>query len=119
MKTLLQLTQRHTISQLICGCLLLAVMPLWAQNVDYDTDNDGLIEISNLDQLNALRWDLDGNGAVPSGSNRSNYAAAFPKTAGNTNYKAIACGDNPPTTTCTGYELMNNLDFKNGSTNYS
>ena len=30
--------------------------------VDYDADNDGLIEVSNLAQLNAVRWDLDGNG---------------------------------------------------------
>ena len=28
----------------------------------YDTDGDKLIEISNLDQLDAVRYDLDGNG---------------------------------------------------------
>ena len=31
-------------------------------NVDYDKDDDGLIEISNLEQLVALRHDLDGEG---------------------------------------------------------
>ena len=30
--------------------------------VDYDTDDDGLIEIEWLEQLDAVRWDLDGDG---------------------------------------------------------
>ena len=30
--------------------------------VDYDTDDDGLIEISNLAQLDAVRYDLSGDG---------------------------------------------------------
>ena len=34
---------------------------------DYDADNDGLIEISNLAQLNAVRWDLDGDGGTGDG----------------------------------------------------
>ena len=29
---------------------------------DYDRDDDGLIEVANLAQLNAIRWDLDGDG---------------------------------------------------------
>ena len=33
---------------------------------DYDTDDDGLIEIASLVQLNAVRYDLDGNGAADS-----------------------------------------------------
>ena len=32
--------------------------------MDYDRDDDGLIEVSNLAQLNAIRRDLDGNGAA-------------------------------------------------------
>ena len=31
---------------------------------DYDEDNDGLIEITTLAQLNAVRWDLDGDGVA-------------------------------------------------------
>ena len=31
---------------------------------DYDSDDDGLIEISNAAQLNAIRWDVDGDGVV-------------------------------------------------------
>ncbi len=30
----------------------------------YDTDGDGLIEIDHLAQLNAVRWDLDGDGEI-------------------------------------------------------
>ena len=31
---------------------------------DYDSDNDGLIEVCNLQQLDAIRHDLDGNGVA-------------------------------------------------------
>ena len=31
---------------------------------DYDADDDGLIEVSRLEQLNAIRFDLDGDGKV-------------------------------------------------------
>ena len=30
--------------------------------VDYDADGDGLIEVATIAQLNAIRWDLDGDG---------------------------------------------------------
>ena len=67
---------------------------------DYDSDNDGLIEISNLEQLDAVRYDLDGNGL----SDDAAYASAFP-------------GINPttscPSDGCTGYELNASLDFDN------
>ena len=65
--------------------------------VDYDSDNDNLIEIANLAQLNAVRWDVDGNGSPDSGS----YAAAFPIPLTN-----MGCA-----TTCVGYELAADLDF--------
>ena len=72
---------------------------------NYDADGDKLIEISNLAQLNAIRWDLDGDG-TPSG-NASEYAAAFPvATSGS------VC---PADVTCAGYELTANLDFDTGA----
>ena len=64
-----------------------------------DSDSDGLIEISNLEQLNAIRYDLDGNG-IPDSSGTTAYAAAFP-AAGST-----------PCTGCKGYELTRPLDFQ-------
>ena len=67
-------------------------------NGDYDTDNDGLIEIRNIDQLDAIRYDLDGDGA----SDDSAYAAAFPNAVAN-----MGC----PSDGCAGYELVADLDF--------
>ncbi len=82
--------------------------------VDYDTDDDGLIEVSSLAQLNAIRWDLDGDGTAdvypadddgnrahdPDGATK--LAAAFPN--------AVA-GMGCPSSGCVGYELAADLDF--------
>ena len=54
--------------------LLSAPRPAAAQT-DYDRNNNGLIEIHNLAQLNAVRHDLDGNGDPASSTP---YDAAFP-----------------------------------------
>ncbi len=85
-----------------------------SQRTDYDADDDGLIEISTLQQLNALRWDVDGDGA-PSSGNESNYHAfrAFfnprlnPGGAGLCPTTAADADDDD----CAGYELLNDLDF--------
>ena len=74
--------------------------------IDYDTDNDRLIEISTLAQLNAIRWDTDGNGRV-TGSNQNSYRLAFPNATAYTGTTAMGC----PSTGCTGYELAADLDF--------
>ena len=82
----------------------------WAQTetlpANHDSDGDGLIEISTLAQLNAVRWDLDGDGRV-STSNNTAYAAAFPVSDGGS-----VC---PSGTTCAGYELTADLDFDTGT----
>ncbi len=81
---------------------------------DYDIDDDGLIEVCNLAQLNAIRWDLNGDGVAdvyppdkhgftghdPNGATK--LAAAFPNAA-----VAMGC----PTGGCEGYELSADLDF--------
>ena len=69
--------------------------------VDYDGDDDGLIEIEWLEQLNAVRSDLDGDGAVDDGGNAEAYSAAFPNAA-----EGMGCTDG-----CRGYELTRDLDF--------
>ena len=74
---------------------------------DYDSDGDGLLEISNLAQLNAIRWDLDGDGMADNSANDISYAAAFPNPE-----DGMGC----PDIGCTGYELMANLDFNTGTT---
>ena len=69
---------------------------------DYDTDNNGLIDITTLAQLNAIRHDLNGNGDAT----HADYVAAFPNRDTNAATR-MGC----PSGTCTGYELMNDLDF--------
>ena len=72
-----------------------------AANGVYDTDGDKLIEIQYLEQLDAIRYDPDGNGAADVTGDATAYAAAFPVTDGN-----VVC-----TSGCTGYELDTSLDF--------
>ena len=45
--------------------------------MDYDADNDGLIDIDTLAKLNAVRHDLDGNGNHDGGTGDTAYNAAF------------------------------------------
>ena len=67
----------------------------------YDTDTDGLIEIANVTQLDAMRHDMDGNGE-PTMSGATAYATAFPEAT-----SALRCAGG-----CDGYELSGDLDFK-------
>ena len=78
---------------------------------DYDTDDNGLIEITTLAQLMAMDSDPDGNG-IPQqlswweGDEVATYNDVFPGR------KSFAPGVNGcPAAGCTGYELMNDLDF--------
>ena len=64
-----------------------------AAAVDIDKDNDGLIEICDLEGLNEIRYQLDGSG----------YA---------TSAEAAKITQGCPVTGCKGYELMRSLDFK-------
>ena len=66
--------------------------------LDYDSDGDGLIEVSTLAQLHAIRWDLDGDGV----SDADGYVKAFPHAT-----SGLGC----PDTGCSGYELANDLDL--------
>ena len=76
---------------------------------DYDTDDDGLIEIASLAHLNAVRWDRNGDGSVDSAGDATNYSNAFPNAAAD-----MGCPDGPDmdqSAECVGYELTTNLDF--------
>ena len=90
---------------IILRCLLIAVV-LWMGGMRVSaqpaTDDANLINIDNLEQLNAIRYDLDGDG-TPSTGNESAYRTAFGLSGTNNN----TCTPDP----CQGYELMNNLDF--------
>ncbi len=69
--------------------------------VDYDADDDGLIEIASLAQLDAVRHDPDGDG-IPELAGGDAYAAAF---------SSAGAGMGCPNGGCTGYELRADLDF--------
>ena len=77
---------------------------------DYDRDDDRLIELTTLAQLNAIRWDLNGDGTVADTTNQSTYNAAFPNAAA-----GMGCPDGDDADTnpdpCIGYELQANLTF--------
>ena len=77
-----------------------------ADSIDYDSNSNGLIEISNLEQLNAIRWDLNGDGVVDESANISTYTAAFPNAAEN-----MGCSSSG----CMGYELTRDLDFNSAA----
>ena len=81
--------------------MTLSLTQAQSSNGVYDTDGDKLIEISYLEQLDALRYDPDGNGAANETADAAAYAAAFPVTAGS---QVCVSG-------CTGYELSKSLDF--------
>ena len=65
-----------------------------------------LIDIRTIDQLNALRYDPDGNGMVAD-ENQAAYDAAFVEVP-----RCVSVAqDGSKTTNCQGYELRNDLDF--------
>ena len=67
--------------------------------IDYDTDGDNYIEVSTHAQLNAIRYDLSGDGNPESG--RTAWRSAFPNADDD-----VGCA-----ATCTGYELTGNIDI--------
>ncbi len=86
----------YTLGGQMAGELRIAALP-----TDYDADGDGLIEIRTLAQLNAVRWDLDGNGEADEAEEEAPYAAAFPNAI-----ESMGCADG-----CVGYELAVALSF--------
>ena len=85
---------------------------------DYDDNENGLIDIRNLAQLNAIRWDLDGNGVADASANNDDYAAAFGRPQPGMGCPESDHDDNsgtPDEPVCTGYELRANLDFDTGA----
>ena len=71
---------------------------------DYDVDDDNLIEILYLEQLNAIRYDLNGDG-LP--DDQTAYFQSFPGGR-----PGMGCIDAKG---CIGYELMTDLDFSSPS----
>ena len=78
-----------------------------ATEVDYDTDDDGLIEITTKGQLAVI----DANGRGLEGQGDDEFDAAFPNPA-----DGMGCPDGDDFGSepddCTGYELMADIDLK-------
>ncbi|PQJ76651.1 hypothetical protein BTO16_12245 [Polaribacter glomeratus] len=72
--------------------------------IEIDSDGDKLIEIYFIEQLNAIRYDLNADGITDDPNNRELFLEAFPTI------------NDPNNTTTTGnyqgFELKRNLDFK-------
>ena len=88
------------------------------QAFDYDMDDDGRIDIRTLAQWAAMDEDRNGDGIVDGTASYISprqYVKGFPGAM-----NTMGCGatdhDNDPMTpdqpTCTGYELLNDLDFQ-------
>ena len=85
----------NTTKQLLCvGGLLLAGAVAQAQG---DPD---LIDVTSLEQLNAIRYDLNGDGIADDPANATAYETAFPSL---------------PLHRHEGYELTTNLDFEDAA----
>ena len=83
--------------------------PPMATSGDYDADNDGLIEIRTLAQLDAIRYDLDGDNRISSDDDEDAYYSAFPDAI-----TGMGC----PFDGCIGFELAANLDFDTNGNGY-
>ena len=78
------------------------IIVLRAASVNYDTDGDNLIEINSLEQLNAIRYDTNGDGISDRSSDFEDYLRVYPGLSGCSNI-------------CVGYELVDNLDFQDNA----
>ncbi len=67
-----------------------------APHLAVDSDGDGLIDISTLEQLDAIRYNLEGTSYKTSASDSGNMTGC-------------------PATGCFGYELTSDLDFADGA----
>ena len=65
-------------------------------DVDVDDDGNGLIEVRTLEELNSIRFNLAGTGFVAGAGVDANV---------------MGCGGTGGITVCSGYELVNDLDF--------
>ena len=88
--------------RVLAAVLLAGAAEVAAQTIDYDDNDNGYIDVRSVVQLNAIRWDLNGNGAADNAGDATSYANAFPTPA-----TGMGC----PGTGCMGYELRRNLDF--------
>ena len=73
--------------------LIVTHHPYLIDNVDVDADDDGLIEVRNIRDLNAMRYQLDGSGVRASAASNKITTGCLPATG------------------CIGYELVADIDL--------
>ena len=85
--------------------------------IDYDIDDDGLIDVTNATQFFHLQSDRDGDGSPTTGRTQrvdaAGYRAAFPNPMPGMGCQLTDADNNPATDdvpTCRGYELLNDID---------
>ncbi len=93
------------VAAVVAGAVV-ALTEAQSSNGKYDTDGDGLLEVSNIEQLDAMRYDLDGNGVTDRSHMREYYWHAYPVEEGE-----LVCAYQA----CSGYELARDLDFTDGA----
>ena len=79
-----------------------SVMARTTPPIDYDADNDGLIDAGDHHALYGIRWDLNGDGAADQNADRGMYAYYYPNPVA-----GMGC----PSSACTGYELTDDIDL--------
>ncbi len=90
-------------------------------SIDYDIDNDGLIEVRNKSQLQAIHWDLNGDGTPESrvafptvnAQFHGQWANAYPNAMTGAGCPARDHDDDtttPDQPSCLGYELASDID---------
>ena len=77
--------------------------------IDYDTDDDRLIEVDSLAKLDAIRYNLNGDGN-PTGADAAAHNDVFPRPMAYHGCPDTDDADSDPNP-CLGYELTANLDF--------
>ena len=100
----------------LAALLSLSATAAAQSTTDYDSDDDGYIDVNSLAKLDAIRYDLNGNGKQDSvgATDWAKYTAAFPSPATGmgcklTDHDGDSQTANQPT--CVGYELTASLDF--------
>ena len=88
-----------------------ALLTIRGADAQHNTDDASLINVTSLAQLDAIRWDLDGDGTAdnptdstdPDDANAQTQGAAY--TAA---FPSVTCPDDG----CKGYELTRDLNFR-------
>ena len=101
-------THMYRVRAILALLLFLSSASLWAQS-----DDATLTNITNLEQLHAIRYDLNGDGMVRLRARVLADSIQLIETA--FGLSSVQRVNNTCTGGCSGYELMNDLDFEDAN----